>query len=58
MSNVIDFPKKSINVARSYCDCGCVLEYWFGSDDLAYGICTTCSLDFPETFKIEEGDEE
>lgn len=58
MGNVIDFPKKSINVSRQYCSCGCILEYWLGSDDLAYGVCTACSLDFPDTFEPEEEDEE
>ena len=45
MSNVYKFPSKNTNAHRMFCDnCLCILEYWLGDDDSAYGMCPRCNL--------------
>ena len=54
MGDIVKFPPKTMRLKRLLCDCGCVLEYWLGDDDCAYGICIGC-LDLIPT-EIEYND--
>ena len=55
MGDIVKFPPKTMRLKRLLCDCGCVLEYWLGDDDLAYAICTSCSGNW--SHEIEYSDE-
>jgi len=56
MGDVINFPPKSMQLHRKFCDdCSSVLEFWLGDDDAAYGICVECLNVIPN--KIEYSDE-
>jgi|TARA_R110000796_G_scaffold3560_3_gene13838 hypothetical protein len=55
MGDVINFPPKTMQMHRKFCDdCASVLEYWIGDDDMAYGICTGCMDLIPSTIEFNE----
>jgi hypothetical protein len=59
MSNVYKFPIKNTNAHRMFCDnCLCILEYWLGDDDSAYGMCPRCNLSSPDVVQVEPGEDE
>jgi hypothetical protein len=59
MSNVYKFPIKNTNAHRMFCDnCLCILEYWLGDDDSAYGMCPRCNLNSPDVVQVDIGEDE
>lgn len=54
MDNILKFPT-GVTATKIFCECGHALEYWVGTDNSAYGICTHCDLDQPKVIQIDEG---
>ncbi len=54
MSKIIDFPGKKIRLTRAYCECGSALQYWIGSDDASYGMCSRCNLGHSDEIDIHD----
>jgi hypothetical protein len=53
MGDVINFPPKTMQLHRKFCDdCSSVLEFWIGDDDAAYGVCTSCMELIPQKLNL------
>tara|TARA_B110000858_G_C17354258_1_gene272363 strand:+ start:123 stop:302 length:180 start_codon:yes stop_codon:yes gene_type:complete len=54
MGDVIELRQGSVSAKKQFCECGNSLEYWLGSDNCGYGMCSVCNLNNPSEIKIME----